>query len=238
MTDDLHTLAAAYALDALDPDERRRFEAHYPDCPSCAEEVADYRRTAARLGAVAPAALPESLKARVMDEVGRTRQLPPKVTEARPSRWVRPLVAVAAVVVALAVAGGLLVWRDDGSGPGGGQTSELAAVMAAPDARTVSLDGSDGEAGTLRVVYSRDADAAVVVGSDLPDPGDGRTYQLWSIRGEDVTSAGVFTPGESGSIDQSVALPDRPVEVWGVTNEPSGGSPAPTTDIVFKGTDA
>jgi len=31
MSDDLHALAAVHALDALDPLERRRFEAHYPE---------------------------------------------------------------------------------------------------------------------------------------------------------------------------------------------------------------
>ena len=32
---DLHTLTGAYALDALDPDERDAFEAHLPDCDPC-----------------------------------------------------------------------------------------------------------------------------------------------------------------------------------------------------------
>ncbi|MFF3149354.1 zf-HC2 domain-containing protein, partial [Streptomyces sp. NPDC057927] len=30
---DLHSLAAPYALDALEPDERRRFERHLQGCP-------------------------------------------------------------------------------------------------------------------------------------------------------------------------------------------------------------
>ena len=77
MTDDLHALAAAYALDALDPDERRQFEAHFPECPTCRSEVADYRRTAGRLGALVPSPLPADLKDRVMTEVRQTRQMPP-----------------------------------------------------------------------------------------------------------------------------------------------------------------
>ncbi|UDY34068.1 anti-sigma factor [Dermatobacter hominis] len=237
MDEDTHTLAAAYALDALDPEERRRFEAHYPDCETCRAEVEGYRRTAARLGALAPAPLPEDLRARVLDEVGRTRQLPPAVaprhadpTAPRPGapRWVRPVLAVAAVVAALALAGGLFAWRSDGGAPG---QTELAQVLGASDATTVRLQGA---AGTLRVVYSEDMGKAMVVGSDLPDPGDGRTYQLWSVSGDTVRSAGIFDPSGSGSVDQAVELPDDDVDLWGVTNEPAGGSPEATSDMVFR----
>ena len=92
MTDDVHALAAAYALDALDPEERRRFESHYPDCETCAAEVREFRATASHLGATVPAPLPGDLKARVMADVGRTRQLPPKVVPmAERTRRVRPL---------------------------------------------------------------------------------------------------------------------------------------------------
>ncbi|WP_181803288.1 RskA family anti-sigma factor, partial [Streptomyces shenzhenensis] len=37
--EDLHSLAAPYALDALDAGERRRFERHLKDCDRCADEV-------------------------------------------------------------------------------------------------------------------------------------------------------------------------------------------------------
>ncbi|WP_084106682.1 anti-sigma factor [Demequina sp. NBRC 110056] len=38
----IHDLVSAYALDALDADERRDFEAHLATCPSCQEELAGY----------------------------------------------------------------------------------------------------------------------------------------------------------------------------------------------------
>ena len=38
--DELHELTAAYALDALDPDERRDFEQHLSECERCRAEVA------------------------------------------------------------------------------------------------------------------------------------------------------------------------------------------------------
>ena len=39
MNADLHHLAAAYALDALDDIERHEFERHYPTCDICSGEV-------------------------------------------------------------------------------------------------------------------------------------------------------------------------------------------------------
>ena len=235
MTDDVHALAAAYALDALDPEERRRFESHYPDCETCAAEVREFRATASHLGATVPAPLPGDLKARVMADVGRTRQLPPKVVPmAERTRRVRPLLAVAAVLLIVVAAGSVFALRTDGNGTGG-DSSELAQVLGAPDAVTVDLQGD--QPGTLRVVYSQDQDRAVLVGSDLSDPGEDLTYQLWTIDGTTPTSAGVFTPS-SGSVDEVVEAPSSTPDAWGVTVEPRGGSPAPTGEILYQGTSA
>ena len=38
--DALHDLTAAYALDALDPEDARRYEAHLARCERCQEELA------------------------------------------------------------------------------------------------------------------------------------------------------------------------------------------------------
>ena len=40
MSEDPHDLLAAYALDALDDDERERFERHLEDCDECSEQLA------------------------------------------------------------------------------------------------------------------------------------------------------------------------------------------------------
>ncbi len=236
MSEDLHALAAAYALDALDPLERRRFEAHYPDCASCAAEVAEFRETAARLPATAPAVLPPDLKAAVMAEVGRTRQLPPQLAGApHPGRPRTFAIGVAAAVVVVALVGfALVVGRADR-----GVGDELAAVLAAPDAVTVRLEGTDAAADpTLRVVYSESQQQAVLVGSDLRAVDDDETYQLWTIQGAEPASSGVFRPAEDGQVERSVDPPDAPPDAWAVTVEPDGGSPAPTSDILFQGTPA
>src|SRR5262245_59797126 len=116
---DIHTLSGAYALDAVDDIERMAFARHLEECPACVQEVAELAETAARLADAATVTPPARLRARVLDEIGRTRQVPPVILRPergagnarRPTnqRWRRAGVAVAAALVLLAAGGGALV---------------------------------------------------------------------------------------------------------------------------------
>ena len=44
---DIHALSGAYAVDALDDDERELFEQHLAVCPECRAEVRSFGETAA-----------------------------------------------------------------------------------------------------------------------------------------------------------------------------------------------
>src|SRR5215471_12173544 len=76
---ELHALAGAYALDALDGAERERFERHLRRCPACEREVAGFAATAAALAAATAAEPPLGLKERVLTATAVTRQAPPEV---------------------------------------------------------------------------------------------------------------------------------------------------------------
>ena len=88
MSIDLHTLAGAYALDALSPAEADAFATHLEECPACRDEVRELQEAAARMGASEATAPPRALKARVLAAADQQPQLPPKVTpiDAAPAR--------------------------------------------------------------------------------------------------------------------------------------------------------
>jgi len=66
---DEHTLAGAYAMDAISAKERDRFERHLARCEECAQETASLREATALLGTAAAEPLPAGLKERVMAAV-------------------------------------------------------------------------------------------------------------------------------------------------------------------------
>src|SRR5579859_6433301 len=74
---DAHTLAGAYAMDAVSVPDRERFEQHLAGCEDCAQEIASLREATAMLGAAAAEPVPAGLKERIMAAAAVTRQRPP-----------------------------------------------------------------------------------------------------------------------------------------------------------------
>jgi anti-sigma-K factor RskA len=104
---DLHDLTAAYALDALDPDEAEAYERHLGQCEECREQLAGLNGAAANLAfaTVAPVP-PPRLRLAILDAAAAERS---NVVPLVRRRWVvRGLgiaaAAAACVVVGLAVA--------------------------------------------------------------------------------------------------------------------------------------
>ena len=109
--DALHDLTAAYALNALDAEDVRRYEAHLARCERCQSELAELSESAGALAYAAEAPLPSAeLRARILD---RARAERPNVVPLRP-RWLRPLIAAAAVAACAAI--GLGLWAVSLSG--------------------------------------------------------------------------------------------------------------------------
>jgi anti-sigma-K factor RskA len=232
MNDDLHHLAAAYALDALDPDERLAFESHYPSCELCAREVLEFRETSAVLAGGVATAPPPELRSRVMDQIGRTRQLSPlpsaQVVDMASRRRIRPLLLGAAAAAVLFVVGGVL-----GLLLANSDTDGVDDVVAAPDAIVTSLDG---DAGDMQIVWSPDRQQVALFASDMAEPPPEQTYQLWFLLEDGVVSAGTFEPSEDGTVRTLLDVEDIDGEGWGITVEPDGGLEQPTGELVLSGT--
>ncbi len=224
MTDDLHLLTGAYAVDALDAEERLRFERHLAGCEDCQIEVASFRDATTALAAASSTPVPSGLRAAVLAEVDHTRQVSPLTAMARPAppRRTGWLLAAAAATVAAVGLGGLLV-RAEGRIDDLEQTSELAL---APDAQSVVLEDS---ATDLRLTWSDTLDRGVLVGGQMADPGPGSDYQLWIVTDGEPRSVGVFEP-DGGHVELGIGDLPQPGDTVAVTIEPDGGSPAPTTE--------
>ncbi|OEV04173.1 anti-sigma factor [Streptomyces oceani] len=237
---DPHTLTGAYSMDALPEAERREFERHLARCESCAVEVRELTATAERLALAAAAPPPSQLRRQVLREIAEVRQEPPPVSRTRrlgsrlrPGARALPMFALAASLAA-ALFGGVAVWQYE-SAQDARQHAEqreeraetLARVLSAPDARVRS--GALPEGGTASVVVSRDADRAAFFAADLPRAPEGKVYQLWFSEGGTMRPAGLLSAAERGA----TVLMDGPVRdasAMGLTVEPDGGSPQPTSE--------
>src|ERR1043165_4078342 len=110
MSHDPHDLLAAYALDALDEEEREQFERHLADCDECSEQLALLREPVAALAYAAEGPVPpEALRGRVIE--GARAEPRAAVIKLRRRNW--PLAAVAGVAAAAAcLALGLGIWAN------------------------------------------------------------------------------------------------------------------------------
>jgi anti-sigma-K factor RskA len=228
MTSDLHSLMAPYALDALDPDERERFEAHLDGCVDCRSELAGFLATAVRLGDAVSHTPPPALRDRLLSEISVTPQQRPTVAtlaERRGLRRALPRLAVAAAFLIGAVGvGGYVVERQNAQEEHD-LNAAISSVIGADDVATKSKNFSNG--GSVKMMMSADEDTAVIIAKNLPKPEKGKVYQVWMVDGDGPRSQGTFETGGQMVMD-GIAAADRVA----VTVEPAGGSKQPTSSPV------
>lgn len=240
MTADLHHLVTAYALDALDDDERTVFEGHLAGCDVCRSELDELSAVATQLAGAAATAPPPHLKAAVMGEIARTEQIAPEPATAGagavvsigtarrrrkvPMAWLASAAAIALLVIGAVVVVGLRSGGDS-----------IDDVRAAADAVVVPLALTpEGDAGSIEIVWSDDRDQVALIADGLADPGPGLVYELWAIVDGVPVPSGLFDT-DDGSIRRVAEIANVDPEAFGVTIEPDTGSEAPTGDILFFG---
>jgi anti-sigma-K factor RskA len=254
-----HTLAGAYVLDALASSDRARFERHLARCDACANEVSGLREATARLAAATAAEPPAGLIERALAAAARTRQLPPltrETTAPRPSRH-------AGAATAAGPAGGVravrLVWRAWTprlavalaaafmiTGAALGLAAHTAAhqleqnqlrghaiaeIMTARDATILTAQLTGG--GTATVVMSPRERALVFAAAGLRALPASRCYELWLMGPGGDTSAGMLPTPRQGMTGPVTASGLDPGDRLGLTIEPAGGSPHPTSAMIL-----
>jgi anti-sigma-K factor RskA len=241
-----HTLAGAYAMDAISAPDRARFEHHLAGCEECAQEIAGLREATARLATAAAVPPPSGLKERVMAAAAMTRQQPPGTETETPARipalagWFRALtrprrmvvaaaaVAVVAVAVAFGVANGSM--RDQLSADQA-SSQQIAAVLTARDA--TMMTGAVTGGGTVTIVMSHAMHALVFTAADLHVLPASRGYELWLIGpagDRPVTMLPLAGPHMTGPV---IASGLRAGDHLALTAEPAAGTARPTTPMML-----
>jgi anti-sigma-K factor RskA len=237
MASELHVidLLPAYALGCLDEDDLVRVSEHLAGCAECRVEWHAYQAVADELALAAPdVAPPDDLKARLMQ---RTDPEGPPAASPRAAWWDRltrlmqrasPVWGLAGLLVILALAiGNLWLWQQlsryqAATQPGPLPTIPLAGTDTAPDASGLMVVSADGAHGTLVV-------------DGLPPLDAEHQYQLWLVHDDYRVSGGVFSVDAQGYGSLWIVAP-RPLSNYssfGITIEPTGGSPGPTGQKVL-----
>ena len=233
-----HTLAGAYALDALDGPDRARFERHAARCQECTREVTGLREATARLAAAAAAQPPAALKEALRTETARTRQLPPVTQGSHATRRTRPRPGARRLALALggaAAVAAVTVWATASLGPPAGPPSssqEIATVLTAPDA--VKLTAQVRTGGTATIVMSHHDGMLVFAAARLRRLPAAQHYELWLIGSGRDRPAGRLPAPSHGMTGPVVASGLRSGDRLGLTVESATGTRRPTAPMILE----
>jgi anti-sigma factor RsiW len=204
---------AAYVLGALEPDEAEAFRRHIADCADCREEVAAFEQVTEALPAASmDYEVPKGLRRRVMREVratpkpGAPKRAVPVLRPRASLAWGGALAAlIVAVIVAVALSSG---------GSSGTRTIEASVGSA-----ELRIAGGHGD-----LIVQR-----------LPRPPAGRIYEMWVQRGNTAPAptGTLFSTTANGTASVGVPGSLHGVSAVMVTQEPAGGSLAPTSAPVI-----
>lgn len=219
MSSDIHALSGAYAVDALDDQEREAFERHLTGCSACQAEVSSLQEAAATLADTVALTPPAHLRDAVLAGAGSIRPLPPVISPLR-RRPARHVVFVGSLIAAAVIAL-LFVWvRPHGPAP----TYSAAQISHASDAVAVTQHLPSGA--TVTWYRSVRLNAAAVSVTGLPPVAAGKTYELWLQSPDGVMHAAGRLP--SGTRTVVLTGPAGAAMGAGLTVEPATGSTTPT----------
>jgi anti-sigma factor RsiW len=239
---DIQELLGAFALDAVDNDERNVIEAHLAGCPRCRAEVEGYRETAALLAHSGERA-PEGVWDRISEALDEAppaldlaRITPPadELADRRQAKAAPRSISLRVAAVTMAVAAAITLFLGVALGRSGEDgfgrfekfvdamqeaqlTNAAQAALASPNAEQVELASPDGKP-MAKLVRLPDG-TGYLVPTSLARPPAGRVYQLWAVRSDAKISLGVL--GDTPAV--AAFRMTGPVVAFAVTEEKAGG---------------
>ena len=251
--DQFREMFEAYGLGALDAPERAALEAHLATgCAHCAKAVQEARWLVSQLSYLAPEAAPsDMLKGRLMQTVRSEAQSATRSTQSKgtipPWMWV----GVAALFLATVysawnaqrlqreiqradqIAAAILQHRHELENQLEDAKRE-AAILVDPASVKIALTAPDSQTPALEATWHSKL-GIVLSGQKIPAPSGTRVLQLWLIPkapgGKPIPSL-TLRPDAEGKFVLLVSNPPElmaETKALAITEEPAGGSPAPTT---------
>jgi len=228
---------ASYALEALGHEDIEALEDHLRTCDECRADLKAYRNIKAGLLFAVPAKMPPtSVRRRLHRQLaGKPRPLFQKLNWS----WNQALTAGAFVLLIGLGLGSIAQVRqlqqqqaelEDHNQ----STQTLVSMLAYPNTRAVRFE-QNGIAGSALIDKDRGLLGLFVW--HLPPAPAGKTYQVWLIDASGDRTSGGFLLSEAGyAFATTVIQTPRSLADFkgvGVTAEPLGGSPAPTSPRIF-----
>jgi anti-sigma-K factor RskA len=240
------TLAAVYAVGALDGDDLVQFESHLAEgCQPCATALRESRETLARLALADPPTVPPpGVKAALLARIGTAPRAAARAARAARAGWLTWTAATAAVVaLAAMLTSGIVASRYEARL--GRMAREMAIererlqrqeaaleLLRDPATRVVELRSPSGSSAIARVIWNDKAGGHLIV-SNLPPAPEGKAYELWAFGAGPPRPAGLFQVDVGGRAVHKVDAAGEPAKGFAVTLEPATGVPAPTGPIVL-----
>jgi anti-sigma-K factor RskA len=235
--EELLNLIPAYAVGALDDDERAEVEAWLQDDPEAQMILAEYMAVADHLPALAPfRAAPDRLQADLQQRLAASRGRggaagPAAKISALPwKRLNRRMVwgLLVAALLSIVLLGVILAQLRSTSGPDAAQLyAQLAEQAGASHYAVVAGEVKNTVSGDL--VVSSNGQQAVLCIWYLPPIGRDKVFQMWLIDQNGARTSGGLFEGNPSQNAVYVRVPlDRPITAYqavGVSLEPAGGSP-------------
>jgi anti-sigma-K factor RskA len=249
----------AYALGALDAPERADLEAHLTTgCPECSKSVGKARWLVSQLHYLAPEATPsDMLKGRLMQTIREEARSAPRFVPPKSNIPFWMWAGVAALFLATIysawnaqrltreiqradqIAAAILQHRHELETQLEDAKRE-AAILVDPASVKIALASPDPQAPPLEAIWHSNL-GIVLSGQKVPAPARDRVLQLWLIPktpgGKPIPSL-TLRPDADGKFVLLVSNPPElmaATKALAITEEPPGGSLAPTTPPLWVG---
>jgi anti-sigma-K factor RskA len=258
-----HTLAGAYAMDALSAPDRTAFERHLAGCEDCAQEIASLREATARLATATAVTPPPGFKERVLAAAVITRQEAPaeiaagspaagtsvagtRAAALGPASWLRwmarqgwrvRLAAAAGATVTVAVLAAAVAF---GLANGSmrqqldqAQSSSQQIAAVLTAQDAVMRTGAVFGGGTATIVMSHSRHALVFTAAGLRALPSSRGYELWLVGPAGDRPVDMLHAGSHGMTGPVIASGLRQGDRLVLTAEPAGGSTRPDMPMML-----